>query len=217
METKSLIQKLKTPKGILGLIGCIGCSGLLFVCAGLVALGNTLPAPEENKTAQIEATITPSVSITSTETSSTPTPTPTPTAVPTEPPKPKSKPKIDFSGKVDPVFASRGDKVVITFTIQNLDEEQSIDGMRILFSNPDFVNKGLNVVNIIGGGTWDGRAFEWKTDALKLEPKMKKNFVIVANAKQSGDYESIVTFKAPYKMPEIDDGGHELKTNLFVL
>lgn len=143
-----------------------------------------------------------------------PEPTKTPIPTVTEPPKP-SPPKIDFSGTVDPSFVQQGEKVVITFTIENLDETQTIEGMRILFANKAFLEKGLTIVNVMSGGAYHGRAFEWKNDLMGIPPKEKRNFVIVATANQPGRYESAVTFLNPTGTKPFE-AEEELKATLIV-
>lgn len=126
-------------------------------------------------------------------------------------------PKIEFSGKVEPALTKKGEKVVITFDVTNTDESKTIEGMRILFANEDFLKKGLVIVNVMSGGQQDGRAFQWTNDLMKIAPKGKRSFVIVATANEPGNYESVVTFRSPTLTTTFDDQGQELKAKLTVL
>lgn len=128
-----------------------------------------------------------------------------------------NKPKIHFIGTIEPSVVNQSDKVVITFEIENLDSKMTVDGMRILFANEEFLTKGLSIVNVMSGGRQTGRAFQWDNDLMKIPPKEKRSFTIVASANQKGSYESIVTFLNPTGVDPFDDQGQELKAKLLVL
>ena len=128
-----------------------------------------------------------------------------------------SKPKISVNGKVAPSLAKKGDKVVVEFEIENLDDKTTVDGMRILFANQDFVNKALVITGVMSGGVQQGRAFEWTNELMAIKPKEKRNFVIVAAANQPGNYESEVTFVSPVGKVAFDDQDQSLKAKVAIL
>lgn len=129
----------------------------------------------------------------------------------------QSKPKVDFTGKVEPSTARKGQKVVMTIEVTNQDNSKTIDGMRILFANEDFVKKGLVITNVMSGGVQDGRAFEWTNSLMQIKPGEKRDFVIVAQANVPGNYESVVTLVNPTGKTAFDDQNQELKAKLTVL
>lgn len=136
---------------------------------------------------------------------------------PIEKPVEHSK-NIDVTGKVEPSIATKGEKVVITIEVTNLDKTQPINGMRILFADSSFIDKGLSIVNVMSGGTQDGRAFVWNNELMKIPPKEKRDFVIVAKANETGSYESTITFGTPSSPNSImyDYFDQELKAKLIV-
>lgn len=95
--------------------------------------------------------------------------------------------------------------------------------MRILFANSNFVNKAITVVNVMNGGEQDGRAFDWPSESsmlMKIPPKEKRTFTIVASAKERGSYQSVVTFKASRVQgiqETFDTQDRELTAKLIVL
>lgn len=127
------------------------------------------------------------------------------------------KPKVSFNGKITPSTVNKGEKVSIEFEVENIDDKTPIDGVRILFANQNILNKGLIITNVMSGGIQQGRAFEWTNDLMKIQPKEKRNFVIMAVASQPGNYESEVTFVNPTGKTAFDDQGQSLKAKLIVL
>jgi hypothetical protein len=128
-------------------------------------------------------------------------------------------PKIDFSGSVQPSLATVGEKVVIKVQITNLDSTYTIDGIRLLFSDEDFLEQGLIIVNVMSGGEKDtSRSFKWNSDLMKIAPKQTKSFVIVAQANIPGDYESIISIKEATGLRIYSDtqGNEELVAKLIV-
>lgn len=124
------------------------------------------------------------------------------------------KPKVDFSGWVEPPVASTGEKVIIHFDVENLSEDQSLNGMRILFANSRFLTEGLVIVNVMSGGVQDGRAFEW---SMEIPAKEKRSYQIVAYANEVGNYESVITLQSDGHWLEDPEGNSELLAKLTVV
>lgn len=132
---------------------------------------------------------------------------------PTVPP-----PKISISGSITPTVAQKGTKVVIKIDVENKDPQRSIDGVRILFSNKDFLEKGLIIVNVMSGGTQDGRAFVWQNEGMKIPPNEKRSFQIVAQANVPGTYQSVINVLTPSSSYYTYEGDNsELVAKLSVL
>lgn len=128
-------------------------------------------------------------------------------------------PKIKFAGQVNPVVVTRGSKVVIKIDVENLDKEKTIDNIRLLFSDSDFLEQGLVIVNVMSGGQQDGRAFVWQNELAKIKPGEKRSFQIVAQANKPGKYNSVISIKdvKSGKIYEELNGNAELVANLTVL
>lgn len=124
-------------------------------------------------------------------------------------------PKINFKGVINPQLAQRGEKVVITVEIENTDNNKTIKGIKMIFSNKNLLEKGLVITNIMNGGTRDGRDVFWN---IEIPPKEKRAFNIVASANEPGEYETAITFGeyngfVNYQSP---DGKDELDGKLVV-
>ena len=128
-------------------------------------------------------------------------------------------PKINFSGEVSPSLATKGEKVVIKIDIENLSDKVTIDDVRLLFSDKSFVSEGLTVVNIMSGGQQDtDRSFTWKgVPLMEVPPKEKRSFQIVTQAKNPGNYKSIISIKSNSKVFSDPEGNEELTAKLVVL
>lgn len=154
---------------------------------------------------------------TNTTTSNTETAKPTDTPKPTE--KKKHPIKVSIDGKIEPPIAQVGDKVAITITVQNNDKEQTVDGIRLLSTNKDYLEKALIVVNAVNGEKSFGGAYEWNTPIMRIPPGEKRNLVIVAQANEPGSYETQFLIKSSDFNTQFDlpADGEELKAKLIVL
>ncbi|MDD4600437.1 hypothetical protein SDC9_05966 [bioreactor metagenome] len=131
----------------------------------------------------------------------------------------KELPKINFTGQINPTVAQKGSKVVIRIDVENLDKEKTIDNVRLLFSDSDFLEQGLIIVNVMSGGQQDGRAFVWQNEGMKMKPGEKRSFQIVAQANKPGKYQSIIQIKDAKSSKEYKDPSNnsELVAKLTVL
>lgn len=131
----------------------------------------------------------------------------------------KELPKVNFTGQINPSVATKGSKVVIRIDIENLDKEKTIENVRLLFSDSDFLEQGLIIVNVMSGGQQDGRAFVWQNEGMRMKPGEKRSFQIVAQANKPGKYQSIIQIKDAKSSREYKDPSNnsELVTKLTVL
>lgn len=126
-------------------------------------------------------------------------------------------PKINFTGEVKPSIAKIGEKVVIRVDIENLSDTETINEVRLLFSDDNFLNQGLVITNIMNGGKQDGRSFLWKdNDLMNIPPKQKRSFNIIANANKAGNYKSIISIKKGSQIYSDPEGNEELVAKLVV-
>lgn len=135
-----------------------------------------------------------------------------------EPKQEESLVKINFNGSITPTVVKAGEKVVIAVQVENLDGSKTIDGIRLLFSNTKFLEDGLTIVNIMSGGVQDGRSFKWQNEGMKIAPKEKRTFQIVAKANKPGAYSSIIQIKPidGIKNYSDPDGNEELNAKFTV-
>ncbi|GAB4146975.1 MAG: hypothetical protein OHK0017_08120 [Patescibacteria group bacterium] len=133
----------------------------------------------------------------------------------------KRKPDLDISGEITPTVATRGEKVVIKVNVENKDKTKTINGVRLKFLNSDFINKGLVIVNVIGGRQ-DGDQFIFDTPLMTMAPGEKRVLNIVANAKEAGSYESTIMTtpilgQEKYTEFNFPDGKPELVASLKII
>lgn len=131
----------------------------------------------------------------------------------------KELPKVNFTGQITPTVAQKGSKVVIRVDVENLDKEKTIENVRLLFSDSDFLEQGLIIANVMSGGQQDGRAFLWQNEGMKIKPGEKRSFQIVAQANKPGKYQSIIQIKDAKSSKDYKDTSNnsELVAKLTVL
>lgn len=58
----------------------------------------------------------------------------------------KDLPKVNFTGKIEPPIARVGQKVVIEVEVENLSDTTTIDDLRLLFSNKEFLTTSILLI-----------------------------------------------------------------------